>query len=209
MDISNFTYSPDGPRTCAILFEPDFKKRELIYFYKRFLYLTSSLDFQELHIISAKHRVKFYSKFIINKSIKLHGGKLTHLEINNIMQKTKFSTIPEYKGAFELPPIESLSCGVPVLGFKSPSLKSALRFGQDQELQMKFFIDLYKYDLTAREIEESFNLTKKDREKFSSVIRHEFNADLIMEQFIKDLNGAIETRMKKSHQLLFLSKETT
>ena len=118
-------------------------------------------------------------------------------------------TIPEYKGAFELPPIESLSCGVPVLGFKSPSLKSASRFGQDQNLQLQFFIDFYNYDLNSRELEKSIDFTENDREKISSVMRHEFNADLIMEQFIKDLNGAIETRMKKSHQLLFLSKETT
>lgn len=187
LDTDSFRYITGFKRDIIIVFEPDFKMTEMRDFYKSLKKILTLLDTNKLHIISAKHDINFYSNILGEADIICFNEKLNHLQIRDLMAKAIFSVIPEYKGAFELPPIESLSCGVPVIGYETPSVEIVYDMFRREQFTHIPFYDLYGGLQNDQEFHSWASFSEEERKCISTNILEYFNSEMIMSEFIKEL----------------------
>lgn len=152
--------------------------------------LNKLFSFECIQVVSgsntrdiARTEIRDAKKIIINDFI-------PRSDFKQLLDDAMFAIIPERRGSFELPPIEFLSSGVPVITPMVPSIEVVDEILLKHGIRHKPFIDLLSGSILADGVPEIVSWYRRadaTREKFSSLIGKAFSIYTIQEKFCHDV----------------------
>lgn len=134
------------------------------------------------------------------------GLKVNHLDsydfetISKLYERAVISIVPEWKGSFELIPVESIASGVPVISPLVPSLMIVKSLMIDVPLKgiegwpFPFFDyqeikNVNESDMNKREFERWLSSVDLNRKRMSDIARSTFGIDVVAKEFNKNLEA--------------------
>lgn len=141
------------------------------------------LDFKRIYLLNptkeCSHSLESFNDRIIIKR------RYSFDEIRDIHSQCYLSVIPEKAGAFELPPIESISSGVPVLGNRVPSIDVIDGLLLKSGIYEKPLYSLQNFD--HMHFREWLTGIQGQMGSISGIVNSYFSPETVMAHFIKNI----------------------
>ena len=184
IDIANF-YITDNKTRNAIVFNYPINMNEA-----RFLNIKKILDTVSpkiIYVLGKPPNTNFIDRFNIKTVVETN---YTYERLIDIYSQSLFSIIPEDIGTFELIPIESIASGVPVIGFKSPSLSILEEILLKLGTKSNPFLELDENSF--KKVNDWLDGLLTMRQKLSQITREAFSQEEFAEKILKCVENNID-----------------
>ena len=169
IDTTFFLFSKDTKRDSVVLHYPSEMGESN---FKKIIKILNVINPKTVYILGKRPTEIQFSNIPMQTSFE---SNYTNERLKNIYSKAMFSIVIENKGSFELIPIESIASGVPVIGYKSPSIYILETVLKDNNIDNLPFIELT--EASGFDNRNSFNFLQENITEISDIVRQEFSRE--------------------------------